>query len=138
MLAEPVDVPDTAVERKGALMEVGKQIIAGVWQGQGLPGTQLAVTVNLEMSWRLALGCGQVVFILFDLDSKETDETGRNGEALFCSLATFEGQYGASNSEVTLRRGVLRLQLKSSTAETSEALRIGWLIVRQSTAPRAS
>ncbi len=135
MLEEPVDIPDAGVERKGLLMEVGKQIIAAVWQTHELPGTQLAVTVNLETSWQLALGCGQVVFIFFDLDSKETDAKGRNGATLFCSLATFDGQHGASNREVTLRREVLRLHLRSADSETPDTVRIGWLIVRRSTPP---
>ena len=138
MLDEPVDIPDAGVQRNGLLMEVAKQIIAGVWQTQELPGTQLAVTVNHETPWQLALGCGQLVFSFFDLDSKETDAKGRNGAALFCSQATFEGKQGASNREATLRRAVLRLHLSSAESDTPDTVRIGWLIARQPPPARPS
>jgi hypothetical protein len=128
MIDYPIDVAGPAFAREGFLPEVARQVVAGLWQSQGLPRQLVHLEVDLNLPWRLALRHKGLGFLFINLESVETDADGRGALALFCALATFEGEGGPSNKQVTLFRGVLRVPVQSAVPGNEEKVRVGWVV----------
>jgi hypothetical protein len=137
MIENPIDVPGPAFEREGFLVEVSRQVVAGVWQSQGLPRQQVAMTIELNQPWHLILCHRGLGFNFVNLEFTEARRHGVTGEFLFCSVATFEGEWGQSNRETILSRHVLRVPVKSAEPGKEEKIRVGWIMAQLPQRPTA-
>lgn len=130
MIDNLMDVPGPAFAPEGLLMEVSRQVVAGLWQSQGLPRQQLALDVDLDLPWRLVLRHMRLGFTFINFESLDTDADGLGALPLFCDLATLDEERGRTNKPHILSRGVLRLPVKSALLGNEEQIRVGWIFVQ--------